>query len=43
LDWSDEEIETPMNEAAVSASREGNNFFFAFLIIIAIGVLYYMI
>tara|TARA_Y100000741_G_C17858568_1_gene397863 strand:+ start:260 stop:391 length:132 start_codon:yes stop_codon:yes gene_type:complete len=43
LEWSDEEIETPMNEEAIAASKEGNNFFFVFLIIIAIGVLYYMV
>ena len=43
MEWSDEEIETPMSEEAISASKEGNNYLFAFIIIITAGVLYYML
>tara|TARA_B100000686_G_scaffold343809_1_gene425282 strand:- start:1114 stop:1245 length:132 start_codon:yes stop_codon:yes gene_type:complete len=43
MEWSKEELETPLNEEASSASKEGNVLFAVFLIIITIGVLYYMI
>tara|TARA_B000000441_G_C21613172_1_gene272951 strand:+ start:274 stop:405 length:132 start_codon:yes stop_codon:yes gene_type:complete len=43
MEWSEEELRTPLNEEAIKTSNEGNLFLYGFLIIIAIGVLYYMI
>ena len=43
MEWSDEELSTPLNEETIKASNEGNRYLFAFIIIMTIGVLYYMI
>jgi len=43
MEWSDEELETPLNEETIKASNEGNIYLYAFIILSTIGVLYYMI
>tara|TARA_B100001559_G_C16375533_1_gene564058 strand:- start:310 stop:441 length:132 start_codon:yes stop_codon:yes gene_type:complete len=43
MEWTDEELETPLNEEVEKTSNEGNISLYVFLILIAIGILYYML
>ncbi len=43
MEWTDQELEAKLNDEARSASREGNFFLSAFMIVVTIGVLYYML
>ena len=43
MEWTDQELEAKLNDEARSASREGNFSLSVFMILVTIGVLYYML